>query len=198
MKQHYLNSLDAEIWDDFRSGSEPAYEFIYQTYTPILFRYGIKLSSDRELVKDAIQDLFIYLWDARGRLSTTNSIKYYLFRVIRRIIFAKLNDASPVSYTDFFEDTVRLSVSSHESLLIEEQTGLEQNEKLLKEVHLLSQRQKEAIFLRFYDNLEFHQIAEIMSISPRAVYKLIYKAVDALQKNMLISLGLLLTAHLIG
>ena len=48
---------------------------------------------------------------------------------------------------------------------------------------ILSERQREAIYLKFYQNMSFEEIALMMDISPRAVYKLIYRAIEVLQKS---------------
>ncbi len=59
---------------------------LYKSHIEILYRYGHKLTTDTQLVEDSIQDMFIELWNSRKRLSDTDSIKYYLFRILRRKI----------------------------------------------------------------------------------------------------------------
>jgi RNA polymerase sigma-70 factor (ECF subfamily) len=197
MGNDLVNTSEVIIWNQFLDGNEQAYSFIYQYYAPILFKYGMKISSDRELVKDAIQDVFVYLWDAKERLSRTDSIKYYLFRVVRRVLFAKINKMQ-FSSVDTPLDVLSLEcMPSFEYHLIEEQTIASHHKKLSQEIEHLPLRQKEAVFLRFYNNLEFEEVARLMNISQRAVYKLIYKAVHALQKNMLTSISVVLTIALL-
>ncbi len=137
--------------------------------------------------------MFVYLWASKHKLSPTDSIKYYLFRVLRRGILAQKQLAIQSSSAFWVEILLAESNPSVEQELIEQQQNQEKKQRLADGIEQLPLRQKEAVFLRFYENLAYAQIAEIMSISPRAVYKLIYKAIDALQKNMLLALaGLLL------
>lgn len=75
---------DTEIWDAFRMGNESAFISIYQTHFDNLFSYGFKICNSESLVKDAIQDLFIELRKNRSRLGKTTSIKFYLFKCIKR------------------------------------------------------------------------------------------------------------------
>src|SRR5438477_8459552 len=77
------------IWNDFRSGDPSAYSLIYRKYFFALYSYGKKFSSDKELIEDCIQDLFIKIWNNRDNLNDTTSIKYYLFISLKR----KLVDA---------------------------------------------------------------------------------------------------------
>ena len=180
-----FNQSDEAWWRDLKKGSEQAYAYIYQSYTPILFKYGMKLVRDRELVKDAIQDLFVYLWEAKERLGETKAIKYYLFRALRRIIFGKMNASVSLSDSEFsLEGLTADWVFSPEEVLIQDETAEQYVALFSKNVDLLPDRQKEAVFLRFYNNMEFPEIAQLMGITVRATYKLIYKAIEALQKNI--------------
>jgi len=67
---------DAKLWEDFKKGEKYALTQIYYHYADSLFRYGKKFSSDDELVKDAIQDLFFDLIRTRAKLGTTDLDKF--------------------------------------------------------------------------------------------------------------------------
>lgn len=66
---------DVQLWQDFQIGSESAFATIYEKNANFLYSYGLKIVSDKELVKDSIQDLFVELWDAKNRVSKVRSIK---------------------------------------------------------------------------------------------------------------------------
>ena len=55
-------------------------EKIYNQYIDDLLSYGIGLGFHRELIKDAIQDIFYKLYFKRNELKGVNNTKYYLFR----------------------------------------------------------------------------------------------------------------------
>jgi len=69
---------DTQLWEDFKKGEKYALTQIYYRYADSLFRYGKKFSSDDELVKDAIQDLFFDLIRTRAKLGTTDFDKSLL------------------------------------------------------------------------------------------------------------------------
>ncbi|MEQ9287162.1 MAG: sigma-70 family RNA polymerase sigma factor [Cyclobacteriaceae bacterium] len=77
---------DVQLWGAFKDGNESAFITIYNTYFPMLYRYGFQYTKDKALIKDAIQDLFVELRQKRKRLSHTTSIKLYLYKSIRRKI----------------------------------------------------------------------------------------------------------------
>ena len=168
---------EVEVWDSFRKGSESAYALIYEMYTRVLYIYGCRLSSDKELVKDCIQDLFVNLWHSKSSLSATDSITYYLFRSLRRELVRKSKpQGAVVTYAD----------NQVENSFEEKWIGYEENYSVTTAMNAamehLSDRQREVVFLRFYQNMEFEEIAQVMEITPRAVYKLVYRAIDVLQK----------------
>ena len=165
------------LWDEFRGGCELAYARIYERYVPVLYSYGSRLTADKELVKDCLQDLFVTLWNSRSQLGPTDSIKFYLFRALRREVAGKQNRL-PLS----LPDAVAGTQDSCEDQWIATETDTVSRRSLDKAMAGLSDRQREAIYLRFYENMGFDQIATILEITPRAVYKLIYRAIDTLQK----------------
>ncbi|MEO6686432.1 MAG: sigma factor, partial [Dyadobacter sp.] len=71
---------DMLLWNTFREGNRDAFARIYTIYIHDLLSYGYRISSNRQLIKDSIQDLFLHLWLHRENISETDSIKYYLFR----------------------------------------------------------------------------------------------------------------------
>jgi RNA polymerase sigma factor (sigma-70 family) len=172
---------DIDLWQHFKKGNEEAYSFIYEKYVPILYSYGYRIYPDEDLVKDCLQDLFVTLWSSRGNLANTDSIKYYLFRSLRREIARKLSSA-----TNFTPDPATSVAENVEYPIEDHLIALEISNTQSKELDIaltyLSDRQREAVYLRFYQNIGFEEIAAIMGITHRAVYKLIYRAVDILKK----------------
>lgn len=182
MDNSFSSFSDKDLWQQFRSGSEEAYSFMYEKYVPILYSYGYRIYPNEEVVKDCLQDLFVTLWLTRQNLGATESIKYYLFRSLRREIAQKVN--ADFTFTNKTTSPfIRNAEESFEDQLIELEENSLQSKELDMALSYLSDRQREAIFLRFYQNISFEEIASIMGITQRAVYKLIYRAVDLLKKT---------------
>lgn len=76
---HIQTTNDRELWDSFKAGDDRAFSQIYETYADLLFSYGMRFTSNREIVRDTLQELFIKLYKNRKNLSTTDHIKFYLF-----------------------------------------------------------------------------------------------------------------------
>ena len=173
--------VEAELWQSFKSGDKASFALIYQKFFPYLYSCGLKVGVEQDIVKDAIQDLFIYLWNHRANLSDTNSIKYYLWTALRRKIVQATNALPDTLVSDDIK-TIGFE-SSTEAAIITEEISKERKEELLAAMRALTKRQREAVRLKFYHNLKNEEIAQRMSIKVEAVYNLISKSLVILKKS---------------
>ncbi len=171
-------------WQKFLNGEIEAFEKILQFHFRDLYYYGSKFSKDPEFVKDAIQDLFLTLWEKRENLGNDVPVKAYLMASLRRIMHrsSKINARIPSveidNSTHLFE--VDLSV---EQKLIETETDQIRVHKIKKSIEELPARQKEVIYLKFFQEMDRGQIADIMGISPQTVSNLLQIALGQLKKH---------------
>jgi RNA polymerase sigma-70 factor (ECF subfamily) len=180
---NYRQATDAHIWNDFLHGSKAAYSFMYEKYARVLYNYGYKIAQNRQLTEDCLQDLFLTILETRERLGYTDSIKFYLMRSLRREIVRKLNGNHHM--LDGAEHEVDFQVEfQYEPTWLDSQISRERSEAVLRELNQLPARQKEALFLKFFDGLSYDEIAGIMGIETTSAYKVIYKAIASLQKRM--------------
>ncbi|MDN5202128.1 RNA polymerase sigma factor [Fulvivirgaceae bacterium BMA10] len=197
-KKYTLETFSpSEIWDKIREGDHLAFTHIYNLYFYDLCRYGSRICGDRELIEDSIQDLFVEIWRSRKQHPQVHSLKYYLFKRLKRKIIKKLIDdrKAPID-RNILEDYDFKIVFSHEAELISQQITKEQQTKLLKALNQLTRRQKEAITLRFFDGFSNEEVASLLAMNTKSVRNLIYRAMVVLKKHVPKSLVLLLVALL--
>lgn len=188
---HNAAGNDAALWEAFKTGNSHFFSFIYQSHIQALYSYGMQVVKDPELVEDCIQDLFIYIWGNRHKLGQTNNIRFYLFKALRRRLAAKSKSKSREERCeDFLLHPTHIALS-YEHTLIVAQMQQSQQAKLNRAMVYLTRRQREAIYLRFYDNLSFQEIAEVMALGLKSTYNLISRSLDIL-RTYLCSLRLVL------
>ena len=187
---------DYEIWEKFREGNKSAFIHIYKTYFNSLYQYGSQFTSDAGLVEDAIQDLFIYLKEKARRLSGTTSIKFYLFKTLkRRVLQYKEQQSRKQRAIHALEEPFKVSFST-EQLLIHSQIEKERKERLPEALNQLTARQREAIYYFYYEDLSYTEIKELMNFSNlNAARNLVYRAIVTL-KNVLHYCFIIAIAHL--
>jgi DNA-directed RNA polymerase specialized sigma24 family protein len=73
---------------------------------------------------------------------------------------------------------------SQENLLIKYEEEVFVNKRLKQCMNMLSKRQREAISLRFFHNMDTDQISNSMRINPQSVYNLIFGALRVMKDEM--------------
>lgn len=177
-----------KLWNDYQSGDMYALANIMQGYYSDLFHWGLRLHGEREFVKDCIQDMFVNLWKSQqsaGAMSTgaVSNVRSYLLVVLKTRILRELSKKH-VTHQSMLSDEYSFSVEFSSDLrLIDEEHEVYQVRKLEGVLNSLSGRQKELIYLRFYQSLSFEQIAEVMNLSRQSVYNLLQKSLGSLRKH---------------
>lgn len=185
MEDVYKYQTDRELWTQFRAGDEQVFAYLYSHYVVMLYHYANRITSHQNLIEDCIQDLFVELWKNRATLGETDSIKYYLYKSLKRaLIRALVNLRKRHKGADLPEEYDFEIVLSPEFDLIARQVSQEQKDKLLIALNELTPRQKEAITLKFYDGLTYQEVASLLSMSVRAAYNLVYRAIDVLRTHL--------------
>ncbi|PSL45455.1 RNA polymerase sigma factor (sigma-70 family) [Chitinophaga niastensis] len=183
----------SSLWGRFLQGDRHAFAEIYDAHIDDLFHYGMHFCQDNERVKDCLQDLFQDLWITRDHLTANiQNIRYYLISSLRRRLLRSLRKDRRYQHRESWEAFEFEFTSPLESQLILEETAEEQKRLLQQALSSLSRRQREAIYLRFFQNLSYTEVAEIMSMQVDSVYNTISKAISILKKNISLPLLLLL------
>lgn len=168
-------------WKEFKNGSNSAFNNIYYKYVDILFRYGSKIISDKEMVKDGIQQLFLELYSSREKLSNPESIEFYLLKALKRILIHQLKKdqrTRNLNSYDFYSFTIDFDFEYE----FGDKEKQQSKEKLLKEaLNTLTSEKKELIFLKFYSGLNNKQIGSMLGLKTDTVQKQIYRILKKLQ-----------------
>lgn len=171
------------IWNDFKRGSKEALKLIYEENFSSLYYYGKKFTSDSDLVKDLIQELFVELIDSSSRLSMTDNIRFYLLKALRNKLTSQLLNQS--KFVNVELKSVEFNfLESVENQLIKNEIDVEIQNKVRSAVKKLSDKQQEIIYLRFYGNLSYQQIAEIFKVEMQTVRNLMSRAIHSLKDNL--------------
>jgi RNA polymerase sigma factor (sigma-70 family) len=177
---------EVAIWDQFRAGDQRAFTELYQHFVQPLYSYSMGVTSDKELIKDCLHDLFVELWRNHATIGPTTSVKYYLMASIKRKLVRHLETQlkNHVHHTNYMMDFSEADYSQ-ESILIKYEDEIRTNKQLANCLNMLSKRQREAISLRFFQNMDTDQISDSMKINPQSVYNLIFGALRVMKEGLM-------------
>ena len=158
-----------------------AYAKLYVGYYKKFYNYGKKFTGNTLIIEDAIQEVFLDAWAKKGKMLQVRSVEAYFFSSFRYILFQKLKQNKKQPGNEGFPEEPSFSI---ESVLINREMHRALQVKLKIAFERLTTRQCEAVFLRFYQNLSYDQVAQVLGISVKATYKIIARSLTALRETM--------------
>jgi RNA polymerase sigma factor (sigma-70 family) len=174
----------------FLKGDDAAFASIYRKYANQLLSYGVGLGFDRETLKDAIHDVFCKLYANKRFLENIKSLRSYLLKSLRnRLINIQKAHADTVGI-DGNELNFSVKVTVLDELIQNEDRVLVRK-GIEKYLNCLTSRQREAIYLRFMQGLDYEEIAALMDMSPHAARKLTSRAIIRIREHHKLLLFLL-------
>lgn len=176
------SSTDEQLWSALRQDDQAAFAELYQRFHATLYSYGYKVVANAALVEDAIQDLFVDIWRMRHSIASANSVKFYLFRSLRRKMHSlgEKDHSTELSATQ--ADTLSTDYSVEQDFIGQEQQA-QLTQRLTQALAQLPQRQQEVVTLRFYQNFKTEEIAQIMGITEKSVRNTLHKALTQLREQ---------------
>lgn len=169
---------------------------IYSRFVDDLFTYGCYLGFERETVKDAIHDVFVKISIDSDILDNISNIKFYLFRSLKNRLLdihksqkehIELENINPSREIPFH---IAINV---EEMMIEKEEQAEIKAEIEQLLASLTDRQREIIYLRYVQEYDYPQIAELLQISVHGCRKLVSKAILSLREKYGVFFFLLLS-----
>jgi len=169
--------LENMIWDRISQDDKNAYAEAYRFLFNRFYNYGVRFTTDELLIEDAIQETLLLLWDKRGSLSEIKYPSTYFYSVFRNNLINRLR----LKKTERFGEELEILDFSVEEFIFEKETEILLKGKLKNAIEGLTSRQREAIYLRFYEGLSYEGVASILGISTKATYKIMARALSQLR-----------------
>ena len=172
---------DISIWTSFLSGKDQVYEYIYRQHFQNLYKYGLTLSSDEELVKDCIHDVFVHIYENRKNLGKTNNIRLYLISSLKNAIFMAFRKQNIYNKFKELYDNDLVDNETAITTIIEQETEAEHKLQLKTLWSALTVRQKEIIYYRYVEGLSLSEIAERENMDYHSVANIIQRGIKKIK-----------------
>ncbi len=143
-------------------GKEPAFRKLVQSYQKNLYYHIRRMTNDHDDTDDILQNTFILVWKNIEKFREESSLKTWLYRIATNETITFLNKKNKRAYSDveMLENSINHSASNQT-----QPSGDEIQEKLKTAIGLLPEKQKLVFNMRYFDELSFREISEILETS---------------------------------
>lgn len=173
---------DDALWLRLRANDKNALGLLAEQHYRALFHYGTKLTSNHALIQDCIQDLFLIIWEKRQTAPVPQSVRAYLFVALRNNILRQVkqdNQCETIGESDVVTDWM----ADPESLYVQAEHEQTVQTNLQQAMERLPKRQREAIYLKYYENLSYQEIATVMGLNRQVVANYLQNALHNLRDH---------------
>ncbi|MEA4985876.1 hypothetical protein SDC9_34595 [bioreactor metagenome] len=179
MDNKYLTSNIYNLRDKFLAGDESAYADMYTLYAKDLYALGLWFGVQKEVIEDAIQDVFIEIYTRRDKLEKITNLKLYIITAFRNRLFLLAKKNTSINA----EGEIKSDIEERDHLeyLIEQELIKEKQNKLDYLLSKLNENQREAIYYRFVEGLSCEDVAYVMNINYQSAKNLLHRAIKKLR-----------------
>lgn len=170
----------ADLWLQVIDGNREAFRKLHHILYPLLFAYSFKMTKSEEQTDDLLQDLFLKFWQNASAIGPLQNVKAYFYKSARFSVLNHLKDVSGKALKLLQLPGPEIEFSKEEIIVNEEVNSI-LKQKIHTAISTLPKKQREVIYMRFYDNLEYVQISEITGIRYQSVVNHVYRAVQLLR-----------------
>lgn len=155
---------------------------LYDEYADDLLSFGTALGFGREDIKDTLQDVFFNLYQRDPKLQQVRNAKVYLFTALKN----RLLNTTRRKRMDSLDADYRFDVSISVSDVIEDDDERRRlKQRVERGMASLTPRQREAVYLRYIQEMDYDEIARLLEMTKPSVRNLVSKGLMMLRKSIM-------------
>lgn len=169
-----------KCWKEFLAGSHAAFSQLFKSHYNALFQYARRQYGEEAAAHECVQHLFYQLWIGRKNISEVSNVKAYLFKALRNSLQKEKKYHQRFLQLESFSQPITFS---HEEIMVDDETNDIRKKRVAASLNNLPKRQREVLYLKYYENLSYQQIAEIMGMNYQSVVNLVFRAIQRLREE---------------
>lgn len=162
MSQKYSQDEAQALVKALKEGNQLAFSIVYKTYAAQTFSLAFKYLLNKELVEDAVQNLFLKLWLKKEEIDETKPINRYLFTMLKNDLLNTLRDSKKNIYLleDCLSMVLELEDNSQNENLKQEQMNIIQ-----QALEQLSPQRRKVFEMKVSGKYSNQEIADKLNLS---------------------------------
>lgn len=161
-------------------GDQHAYALLHKNMYASLHGYLLKIVKDEDLVDDLLQELFVKIWQKRNQIGAIRNVKAYFFTASRSMAINHFRQikSQNTRMEKFMQPDMDFST---EDIIMSTESDTELKSIMANALNSLPVRQREIIYLKYYEDMEYQKIAEVTGIQYQSVINHVFRALQTLR-----------------
>lgn len=182
---------DAEVMLRVKAGDEPAFEYLVQKYRRSMVGFMYRMSHNAAAAEDLAQEVFLRVYRSRSGYEASAKFTTWLYRIATNLAVNYARDTrnerpekmasldEPDEETGTTMDVADSSLTAEETILRRERMAA-----IRAKVQALPERQRMAVLMHKYHQMDYKQISEVLKLSESATKSLLFRAYETLREQL--------------
>src|ERR1700751_2041040 len=182
---------DADVMLRVKVGDESAFEFLVQKYRRAMVSFMFRMSHNAAAAEDLAQEVFLRVYRSRTSYEASAKFTTWLYRIATNLAVNHARDTrherpeNQVSLDEPDEETGTTMDVADSSLTVEQaMLRRERMSAIRAKVQNLPERQRMAVIMHKYQQMDYKQIAEVLKLSESATKSLLFRAYETLREQL--------------
>jgi RNA polymerase sigma-70 factor, ECF subfamily len=187
---------DVQLMLDVKSGDDSSFELLLRKYRTPVVNFLYRMVRDSAAAEDLAQEVFLRVYRARGQYIPTAKFTTWMFRIATNLALNALRDGryrqQEISIDHSAFDRSADGESEHPALEIaDRQPTIElelirrdRTEQIRRAVEALPEKQRAAVLLHKYQEMDYDEIAGVLGCSESALKSLLFRAYETLRVKL--------------
>jgi RNA polymerase sigma-70 factor (ECF subfamily) len=182
---------DAEIMLRVKAGDESAFEYLVQKYRRPMVSFMYRMSHNAAAAEDLAQEVFLRVYRSRSGYEASAKFTTWLYRIATNLAVNYTRDTrherpeAQVSLDEPDEETgTTMDVPDRTPTVEQAIVRRERLAAIRAKVNALPERQKMAVIMHKYQQMDYKQIAEVLKLSESATKSLLFRAYETLREQL--------------
>jgi RNA polymerase sigma-70 factor, ECF subfamily len=182
---------DADVMLRVKAGDESAFDYLVQKYRRPMVNFMYRMAHNAAVAEDLAQEVFLRVYRSRGSYEASAKFTTWLYRIATNLAANHARDTrherpeNMVSLDEPDEDTgTTMDVPDSKLSVEENMVRRERLAAIRKTVQSLPERQRVAVIMHKYQQMDYKQIAEVLKLSESATKSLLFRAYESLREQL--------------
>jgi RNA polymerase sigma-70 factor (ECF subfamily) len=183
---------DVQLMLDVKAGDEQSFELLLRKYRTPLVNFLYRMVRDTAVAEDLAQEVFLRVYRARQEYAPSAKFTTWMFRIATNLALNSMRDNRHRKMEISMDQSVDTGEEEQRPLEVPDRTpSVEQElvarcraELIMKAIHSLPEKQRAAVLLHKYQELDYGEIARVLECSESALKSLLFRAYETLRVEL--------------